>query len=301
MKELSSGISKSVKLSVAAVLLLITGIICAITFHHTVPVGEEAAVSAWGEVVPGVIKKGSGFKWPSETYDSYNLQTRTWAHRQEGIASQDNFKTKMDIIYTGNFLAGHAARIRNEVGTSDVFLNTHLHNTVLSCVSKAGVRVAESKDFFLETNQLDMAQYAMDCTNDYLNEEDVGGGFKLTKVQFVKINVDPRVDAFMVKTKGRIAAEDQQKSDARIAESKEMEKVTAAKANADAARYEKASREALADAQFYEDTKKAEGNKLLNSSITPSLVKYIEANRWNGSKATTVLSSDSKIEYQLGN
>lgn len=87
--------------------IAVVALICGIMFHNTVPVGEEAAVSSWGEVQLGTIAKGSGFKWPTETYDNYNLQTRTWKHAQEGIASQDNFKTKMDIIYTGKIGRAH--------------------------------------------------------------------------------------------------------------------------------------------------------------------------------------------------
>lgn len=205
----------------------------------------------------------------------------------------------MTIVYTGKFISGYADKIREGTGVDETFLNTYVHRTVLSCSVKAGTTIETSQDFFLEPTQVAMADYTTRCVNDYLDSDEVGGGYELTKVQFTDMVLDPRVDAFMVKTKERIEAEAQQTSDSRIAASKANEKVAAAKSKAEAALHEKTERAALADAKLDEVKKEAEGNVLLNKSISTGLTEYIKAHKWNGSHATTVLGSESKIEYQL--
>ena len=55
-----------------------------------------------------------------------------------------------------------------------------------------------------------------------------------------------------------------------------------------------AARKTLAEAKRYEMEQEAAGNIALSASVTPNIVKYIEAHSWNGSKATTILGADTK-------
>lgn len=268
------------------------------SFHHTVPVGEEAAVSSWGKVKIGEIKTGANFKAPWETYDSYNLQSRTFRITNAGIAAQDKFKNGMTVEYTGRFLRGSADKIRSTTGTADIFLNTHVHPTVRSCMVKAGLAQETSQDFFAETAQVEMAEYVMACTNEYLSSAKVGGGYEVAKVQFSDINLDARVEKFMVKTKERLEAEEQQNSDARIAESKAREKIAQYEADAEAAKFRSVERKEIADAKFYENKRQAEANLELGKSITPELIEYIRANRWDGKYPGVMTGSATELQIK---
>lgn len=294
----SLSVSSGAKNLIGAVMAFIILLIAATSLHETVPVGEEASVSSWGKVQPGVNKTGAGFKAPWETYDTYNLQSRTYTFNGVGVAAQDKFKNSMDISYTGRFLPGYASKIRNTTGTAEVFISTHVHKTVRACAVKAGLTKSNSQDFFFETAQIEMAEYTLACANEYLDSGDVGGGYAITKVQFSKIDLDPRVEKFMVKTKERLEAEEQQKSDARIAESKARELVAKEKADADAAIHRATKDRTIADAKFYAVQKEAEGNLLLSKSVSTDLADYIRANKWDGKQPQIMTGVGTELQIQ---
>lgn len=75
------------------------------------------------------------------------------------------------------------------------------------------------------------------------------------------------------------------------AQQRENELATA-KAQAEIER-EKARGEA--DAKVIAAEGEAEANRKVAASLSPTLIDYIEAQRWNGSRATTVLGSESKV------
>lgn len=290
--------SNTLKKSVIGLVLTVIVLISLTSLHETVPVGEEASVSSWGEVQQGVNKTGAGFKAPWETYDTYNLQSRTYTFNKVGIAAQDKFKNTMDISYTGRFLQGYASKIRATTGIAGVFQSTHVDKTVKACAVKAGLTKANSQDFFFETAQVEMAEYTLACVNEYLNSEDVGGGYEITKVQFSQIDLDPRVEKFMVKTKERLEAEEQQKSDARIAESKAQERVASERADSEAAVYQANKDKTLADARLYAVQKEAEGNVLLGKSVSKDLADYIRANKWDGKQPQIMTGVGTELQIQ---
>ena len=294
-KKLSSTAVKGIGFGIFAIIAAIF----VSSIYKIVPIGEEAAVSQAGKVDMTRIITGSGFKMPWVTYDNYNLQSRQYQLRAFGIAAQDKFKNKMDINYTGRFLTGYANKIRATTGTSDMFLVTHVHKTVASCAVRAGVTVATSQDFYNETIQRNMADYTVDCANDYFNSAAVGGGYEITKVQFSDVVLDSRVEAFMLQTKKRIEDEEQQNSSARIAASRAQEIVAQNKAKADAAVFKALERNTLADAKLYEAKQEAAGNLEIAKSMTKDLVQYTLAQKWDGKQPGVLVGSGSGIELQL--
>lgn len=293
-----SNIRNKVKLGILAAAVVFMAVLIS-SIHETVPVGEEAAVSSWGKVNMGEVVTGSSFKAPWSTYDYYNLQSRTYSLKGVGIAAQDKFKNSMNIDYTGRFLPGFAAKIRSSTGTANRFLNTHVHKSILSCTVKAGVTIATSQDFYQETVQRDMADYVQSCITEYLNSENVGGGYEITKVQFSDVILDSRVEKFMVQTKARLEAEEQQISDARISASKANEIVAKSNSLALAAAHKATERRLLADARFYEIRKESEGNILLSKSVTKELSDYIRAQKWDGKYPGVMTGGSTELQLQL--
>lgn len=260
----------------AAIIALVT----ALNTFTVVSVGEEGVTSSFGVVHEDPIY-GFNVVMPWYSVDSYSNQSQTRTWDDVGIPSQDKFKTNMDISYTGNFVVGAGPAAREATGTADAYMRTHVDKKVLACSIKAGSTITKSQMFFEETTQRTMANYVTDCTNKYLLEE-AQAAYVVSEVQFTDIRLDKRVEGFMVKTKEREEAEEQQKSDTRRANEKAQIKVQDSLAAAQAAENKRIERQHLADASFYEKQKEAEGNRALADSITPELIDYLRAKQWNG-------------------
>lgn len=275
-----------------SVLAGVVGAVLALNSFTIVPVGEEASVSSFGEVKEGKILTGFNFVLPWWSIDNYNLQTRTLTYEDLGIASQDKFKTNMDVNFTGQFLPNSADMMRKNTGTARVYLDTHVNKRVLSCLTKAGGDVESSQSFFEKSTQETLANYTVSCVNEYLDKV---GGYKLTSIQFSDIRLDPVVKNFMVKTKERQEEENQAASELAIAETIAQKVVKTSAANLLAAENDKLSRMKSADAALYEKQKEAEGNLVLSKSINEGLVKYIEAQRWDGVRSKIVAGSGTDL------
>ncbi len=286
-----SGIVKMVIGAVAALILVIT----AANVYTVVSVGSEASVESFGEVHEDKILEGFNFVLPWWGIDEYSHQHATTTIDDFRLASQDKFKTNIDVSVTGNFIRGSAITNRAGTGNAKRFLATHVDKRVLSCLTKAGGDVETSQAFFEKEIQVQLAESAIDCTNKYLQTI---GGYEVSAIQFSDIRLDPIVKQFMVKTKERQEAENQQESELRIKDLQAQEIIKVAQANETASISNKTAAANVTDAAFYNTLKEAEANILLAKSVTPALIKYVEANRWNGSKLTTGLSQGTSVLLQ---
>ena len=274
---------------------LVLGIVFALNSFTIVSTGSEASVESFGEVHQGKVLTGFNMVAPWWGIDEYNGLLETETLYDKGIPSQDKFKTEMDISYTGHFVSGFADKVRGTTGKSHQFLDTHVEKKVRSCTIGAGTRVINSQAFFEEETQAFMTDFVLNCVNDYMDSDEVGGGYELTQVQFTEINLDPVVRKFMVTTKERQEQEAQQQSALAIADLKAQEVTKISASNLLASADNKQSAKNVSDAKFYDMKQEALGNKELNKSMSPELTLYIEAQRWDGKRSHVVAGAGAEL------
>lgn len=286
---------KNSKKIIGGIVGAILFIIVALNSFTIVSTGSEASVESFGKVHKGKVLEGFNIVAPWWGIDEYNGLLETETLEDKGIPSQDKFKTQMDISYTGHFLTGFADKIRSTTGTSGQFINTHVSKKVRSCTIGAGTRVKSSQAFFEEQTQAFMTDFVLECVNEYMESSVVGGGFELTQVQFTDITLDPVVRKFMVTTKERQEEEEQQESKLRIADLKSQEITKISASNLLASVDNKKSAQNNSDAKLYDMKQEALGNIELQKSLSPDLVKYIEAQRWDGKRSQVVAGVGTEL------
>lgn len=283
------------KVEILSIVSLILSLIIILNSFKVVTAESEGSVTSFGEVKKGKILTGFNWVAPWWSIDEYNNLLETVTLEGRGIPSQDKFKTEMDISYTGKFIKGNADKIRSSTGTADQFKRTHVDKKVRSCAIGAGTRVNNSQAFFEETTQAEMTRFVLTCVNDYLNSEEVGGGFQLTQVQFTNISLDPIVKDFMVTTKQRQEQEEQQASSLKIADLKAQEVTKVAAAKEQASLYDKKAAQNRSDAKLYDMKKEAEGNLELSKSLSNGLIRYMEAKKWDGVRSKIVAGGNTEL------
>lgn len=287
---------KSIIVGIVASVLIF---LIALNSFTIVSTGSEASVESFGKVHEGKILSGFNLVAPWWGIDEYDMLLETRKLDDRGIPSQDKFKTNMDISFTGHFLGGTADKIRGTTGNSASFLETHVNNKVLSCAIKAGGTVENSQAFFNESTQISMSNYVTDCVNTYVGT--VGGGYEITQVQFTDITLAKEVRIFMVETKKRQEGEEQQESQLHIADLKSQEITKTSKSKMLASADNKAAAKNVSDAKFYDMQQEAAGNTELQKSLSPELVAYIEAKRWNGQRSQVVAGTGTGLLIDVRN
>lgn len=295
MRNITDGSKKNLGKMIGGVVLAMILLITAMNSFTIVSVGSEASVQSFGKVHQGKVLNGFNLVMPWWGIDEYSYQYSTASINDFKLASRDKFKTNLDVAITGNFVKGYADQNRSGTGTASRYLATHVDKRVLSCLTKAGGDVENSQQFFEKTIQTQLSTSAIDCTNDYLKTI---GGYEVTAIQFSDIRLDPIVKKFMVTTKQRQEQENQQQSSLRIEDLKAQKVEKVAAANLKASADNRLAAANVTDANFYAVSKEAEANLLLAKSVTPQLIKYVEANRWNGSYLTTGLSDKTSVLLQ---
>ena len=273
----------------------ILSLVVALNCFTIVTTASEASVESFGKVHEGKILTGFNLVAPWWGIDEYDTLLVTNKLDNKGIPSKDKFKTTMDIDYTGHFTGGNVDKIRGTTGNAAKYLNTHVENKILSCAIKAGGTVKESQAFFSEDTQIAMANYVISCVNDYINSDKVGGGYEITQIQFTDISLAEEVRRFMVQTKERQEQEDQQRSKLEIADLKAQEVTKVSAANREASADNKIAAKNNSDAKLYDMQQQALGNIALSKSLTPQLIEYTKAQRWNGVRSKIVSSGGSGL------
>jgi len=272
----------------SAVVVIVLVLVVMLNCFTIVNVNHQASVSSFGKVKEGKVLEGFNWVLPWWKTDEYSLAYTSVNFDDLKVASQDKFKTNMDVSYTGRFTPNTADILRKHTGVAEGFINTHISTRIKSCLTKAGGNVESSQAFFEQSVQIQLSDYTLECVNDFLASEDLKG-YELNTIQFSDIRLDPIVKQFMVKTKERQEAENQQESSLKIADLKAQEKTKIAEALAQSAQYEATAIETLAEANLTKTKKEAEGNVELSKSVTEELVQYIKANNWNGALPTHML------------
>jgi regulator of protease activity HflC (stomatin/prohibitin superfamily) len=284
--------NKEIKIGAWIVAAILT-VALALNCYTIITTNHEGSVQSFGKVHEGKVLTGFNLVAPWWSIDEYSLQHDTMSYDDLGIASQDKFKTNMDVAFTGNFLTGYADKTRSSTGSADKFLSTHVYKRVLSCLTKAGMEVEDSQAFFQKDIQIRMAESTKSCVNDYL--AGVGGQFELSTVQFSDIRLDPRVAAFMLETKKRQEAETIAQSNLAIAETDAQVVVKQAAARLQAAADDKASAILKAEGLSQSKILEATGNQELSKSINGELIRYIEAQRWDGKRSQVVAGAGTEL------
>ena len=116
---------------------------------------------------------------------------------------------------------------------------------------------------------------------------------------FSELELPPLVKSAIETTKRLQEEENQQMATLKIKDLQAQEKTMAAKARNASATEDAAARKKLADVAAYEiitkQTARAKANTLLNKSVTPELIQYTLAKRWNGVRSTTVLGDATPL------
>lgn len=280
------------KLIGGIVVFLILAIL-ALNCYTIVSTNSQASVESFGQVHQGKILEGFNFVMPWWGIDEYSQQYVTKSYDDLKIASQDKFKTNMDVSFTGYFEPAYADKIRGTSGTAAQFLGTHVDKRVLSCQTKAGLTVETSQAFFDKVIQVKMSDFTLNCVNDYIMT--IGGGYTLVTVQYSDIRLDPIVRGFMVETKKRQEGENQALSDLQIADTNAQKLVKTSAAKLLSAANDKKAAALAAEAVAYAMAQEAAGNAKLAKSVTPALTAYMKAKAWNGVLPTHSLGSNTSM------
>jgi regulator of protease activity HflC (stomatin/prohibitin superfamily) len=289
---MTKGNNQLIKLIGGGVLITIL-LITSLNSFTIVTTNSQASVESFGEVHQGKVLEGFNLVLPWWGIDEYSQQFVTENYEDLQIASQDKFKTNMDVSFTGYFEKGYADKLRASSGTAEQFLITHVGKRVLSCQTKAGLTVKTSQAFFDEATQVKMAEFTLSCVNNYIAS--IGGGYKIKTVQYSDIRLDPVVRGFMVETKKRQEGENQAKSDLQIADTNAQKLVKTSESRYKAAVNNKKAAALASEAIAYDMEQLAEGNRKLAKSVTPLLTSYIKAKAWNGALPTHVLGTNTSM------
>lgn len=201
----------------------------------------------------------------SRTDESITFQTK------EGM----NVNVDVGISYTVNSdkVAELFQKYRRGV---DEITDTVLRNSVRDALNKHGSGMSVEEAYSTRKTEL------FSRVQETVAKEFVSYGINVDKIYL--INTMRLPSTVMTAINSKIEAT--QKAQQRENELREAE----AQAKKDVAEAEGSAKSALVRAKA-----EAESNRILAASLTPSLVKYEEIKRWNGSYAKTVLGASSSV------
>lgn len=247
-----------------------TGLILAYNAFPVVQDGSVATQTFLGKVASEPLRPGINFINPLASLDTYSTRDIKMTFDRVQVPSQDKFKSSVDITLMIKFNGEKAPFVRINGGTQAQAVDKYVTQKFLSTVREFGKNVPKAQDLYRADIQANLQQAIKDEVNEYAREY----GYEVTEVFLQDIDLDPTIQEQVKQTKIREEQVNQAQADLDKAEKNAQKKVKEAEA-ARAAREENAiANERDADAKLYAARKEAEANAILQTTITPEMIKW---------------------------
>lgn len=285
-----SGASKAAgKLIVALVIvavIVIGGIVFASTCVRSVPTGYTGILTTFGKVEDSNLDAGVHIKAPWQNIVLMDNRVQKQTMDTQAFSSDiQQVDVRLTVTYTINKSA--AANLYEKVGQKyydSVVYPQLMENTKTVFAFYTAEGLIETRDQLAtqitEMMRADVADYGIDIANVAVENIDFSDRFT------------DAIEAKQVATQELQRAQTQQQQATLEAEAAAERQRIAAEAEAEVAKI-------AADAEAYSISAKAaaeaEANQKLAQSLTDELIKYTEAQLWNGQLPTTYVGSSDSL------
>lgn len=272
-----------------------------------VSAGTTKVQTTFGTVNPTYLGEGFHIVNPFSSLDTMDTRNLTYEANELNIPTQDRFNSMANITVKYRINDARTPWIKQNYGTADEFVYKTIRQDLRSIIRDEGRKVKDSRGLA----QSDIVTNMQVSAQKRLQEAMEDKGVEIQEVLVQDIVFDSRIANQILQTQDRIQREESEASQLRIkktqadqaietargaAESNKLNaaalafaKQTDAQAKAEAVRLE-------ADASRYKQEQEALGNKALQASLTPEILKLrelevrkVEAGTgWNGTVPTNL-------------
>lgn len=269
-----------------AILISVTGLIAIIIANSIVfvPTGYVGIRTAYGQISEKPVTKGMNLKSPAEKIYLVNCKQQEVNLKDLQIWSETSERTEVycqNVVVSYQINAEYATWIWSNVEEWDT-------NLVKRTTIESGIKAATKRFDDIEVTDRSKIEPAakelvQKALNDKYNEQIVN----VVSVTIGNMNFsDAYNEAIEKKAQAKLAAEaaEYQNKEAKIrAEAEAEQKKIAAQGDAEAA---KIAAQGKAEAKKIESDAEAEANRKIAESLTPEIIEYKKANKWNGQLPT---------------
>ena len=292
-KQIAELFKKQYKLTHTAIPTALTTVFVLTAMVNVVSPGTNQVQTLFGNVKPQPLEAGVHLVNPLADFTTYDLRQQTETFDNIGLQTQDRLTSDIDLSVTVSALPSYTPSMFTESGTLPQAIDKHLIPTIRSIVREVGRSVPQAQALVNADTQNRIQDEIESKLNEYLSTK----GFTVHAVMIRDIELPAVVKQAVVATKEREEQIEREKAQLKIIEQQAQQQVVQAEAKANAATQQAIAIETLAKAEAFriltEAQATAEGNTLVNKSLTKDLINYTEANRWDGKLPQTVLSNST--------
>lgn len=268
----------------------------------SVSVGEKKVEVCFNKVTERTYTNGYHLVKPLCSYDNFNTQKRKDTIEDVAIPTQDRYNSTGTVVVEYTINTNRLTYIREEIGGEELFKQKTFDVYIPNIIKSEGRKVEDNKFLAQDATIIDMQNHAQERL-----QEKMGDLVIIHAVYIQDIVYDSRIAKLIQATKERTEAEEVEKSQLRIDETKAQKKVKVEKAASEAALYAKTKREHDADAKYYEQQKDAEaalyakqqeakGIEAVGKALkaNPKFMEYMDkeiqavrAEKWDGNETLT--------------
>ena len=250
----------------------------------SVPTGHTGVVTTFGRVEDKVLEEGFHFKNPVQRVVMMDNRTQKVSIAMQAFSSDIQ---QVDIVCSVNYSVDrqNAQNLYKNVGVSyyETIMRPRIHECTKSVFTK-----------YTAETLMDVRSSLSTQIRDLLAPEMKGYGILIASVTIENVDFTDAftdaVEAKQVARQTKLKTETQQAELVSIAQSTAERDLIAARTDAEKrtilAEAEASVKRIEADADAYkvkvQSEAEAAANKLIASSLTDSLIRYTQANRWNG-------------------
>ena len=268
----------------AAVLVLIFIFLCAFPPVVTVPTGHTGVVTTFGRVEDYVLTEGFHVKNPFQKVIMMDNRAQRQTLKMSAFSSDIQ---QVEVTCTINYAIDqiNAQNLYKNVGENYYFKK--MEARIKECTKSVFTR-------YTAENLMEVRSTLSNQIEELLSPEMLEIGIRIENISIEDVDFTDAftdaVEAKQVALQKKLKTETEQAELVSVAESTAERDIIAAKADAEKrailaqaeAEVKKIEADAAAYAVKVQAEAEAEANELISKSLTPDLISYTEANRWDG-------------------
>lgn len=248
-----------------------------------------------GKVSSVPVKPGFHIVNPFASFDTFSTKDIALKFDKLQVPSQDKFKSSVDMTVMLKFDGSKAPVNRINAGTQEQALDKYVTEKLLSTVREFGKSVPKAQDLFNADIQAKLQTQVQQEIEEYARPY----GYTVSQIFLQDITLPEVIMTQVTNTKIREEQVNAAKAELARVQQETQQSVAKAVADRESRANEALANERDADAKLYAAKKEAEANQVLQTTITPEMVKWkqldvemLRAKAYKGDVPQTVVGAD---------
>lgn len=262
--------------------ILAVGLVLSCAMLQTVPTGNEAVGTRFGQITGEVLTEGIHVVNPLNDWDLFSTMQQSTLLDDTSVPAADQQKVDIDISIQWRIKPGMAKALRAGTGNEQAVFDVQFLPNARAALRDAGRSVERVEDFYSETTVQKYRDEALAVLRQRLDPV----GIEVQDILVRDVTLPQMIADAITAKKQREQEVEKERAELERVRLQMQQQVAKSEADAKAAELDAQAKKIRADAEAFSIEK-------VREQVTPTYIDYMNALKWDGSYPQVMTGQDA--------